>query len=161
MSAPNFAAVWQALSAIPAGIDGVAVVVGANLGTAASPRIVPVSEELVDTPAVALAPGAWTNIAGGAARISMEWRGSILVPRESPGDGSIELLRIFGLLLERFAAHAKPTGGDTALQFALITEGDGLSFEEWPIDSNAWYLTWPFGLETKWNPNTLAYTAAE
>jgi hypothetical protein len=162
VSAPDFNKVWQAMSGVAAGVAGVSVVLGANEGDAANPRVVPIADELLDLPAIVLVPGDWTNVAGGASRISIDWLGAIYVSRDAPGAGSNLLFDVFARMLEAFAAHAKPTGGEATLQYALITKGPGLQAEKWPqTETGADYLTWPFEIETRFNPNTLTYTAAE
>ena len=161
MSAPDLRAAWQAIADVCALIDGLAVVMGANDGTADSPRVVPLADAIPDWPALVLVPGPWTNTAGGAARIGVTWLGSIYVPREAPGDGSVILLATFKSLLEVLAAHAKAGATDPVLQYVLATTGPGLSSERWPnTDVGAVYLTWPFELEVRFNPNTLQYSPA-
>jgi hypothetical protein len=161
VSGPELRDAWQAIADVCALVEGVAVVMGANDGTAAAPQVVPIADEILDWPAIVLVPGPWQNIAGGAARFTVNWLGSIYVPREAPGDGSVILLDTFQRLLEVVAAHSKAGATDPVLQYVLLTEGPGLSNERWPNrDDGQPYLTWPFELEVKFNPNTLTYSPA-
>lgn len=159
MTALATASVFEALSKVCADATSVKAVLGVDIGGAGTNIVAPLADDLPDTPAILIVPGAWTNIAGGAARVTYTAHGSIWVDREHPGDASVELMNIFDALIDAFAARAKAYEPTAALQSVLITDGPGLSEAEWPAGSEHWYLTWPFDLEIKVNPNNLIYRA--
>lgn len=158
------AEVYQALSKVCADVAKVKVVYGVLVSDAGTTVVQPLADELVDTPAILLVPGPWENIAGGAARINDTAHGTILVRRDDPGEGVVRLLEIHDLLIAAFAARSKAYATVPILQSVLVLGGDGLSTMEWPEGigelNSTTYLTWPFRLEVKRNPNDLAYQAA-
>jgi hypothetical protein len=145
-------AVYEALSRVCGDVTGVRVVYGATDGASGSPVVVPIADDLLDTPAILLVPGPWSIIAGSHRRDTHTAQGAIYVPRESPGDGVAKLLQLHGLLAAAFEARSKAYATVPALQSVLLTEGSGLSIAQWPpTETGAVYLTWPFELEVKVN----------
>lgn len=145
------ALIYEALSRVCANVAGVRIVMGVNLGTAQSPVVVPIADELPDLPAICLWPGPWEIIPGSWRRDTHTVRGVIVVGREAPGDGVTTLLGLFDDLGTALMARAKAYDAEPALQSVLMTRGDGLTEVEWPRESNAWLLAWPFELEVKVN----------
>lgn len=146
------AAWFEAVGRVCADVTAVKVVQGVNTGENGTTRIVrPLMDDLASTPAIVLVPGPWTVIAGSAARLTFTVDGAIYVPRDRPGDRLVELLEIYDALFDAFAARGKAYAAEPTLQSVLITRGTGLERAEWPPDSNAWYLSWPFELEVKVN----------
>lgn len=154
MSQLKLPTIFQALTRVCSDVTGVKVVYGVNIGTGGGNQTVirPISDELADEPAIFLVPGAWNVIPGGGhGRFTLTAQGSIWVPRADPEAGSVALMEIFGDLYDAFVARSKAYQPDPTLQSVLLTEGEGMSDAEWPVDSNTWHLTWPFALEVKVN----------
>jgi hypothetical protein len=145
------ATIFQAVSKVCADASSAKVVLGVDLGTSGSPLVRPIGDTIPGTPAIFLVPGDWSIISGSARRDTYELRGAIYVPRENPEAGVVVLLDLFDQLVDALYAHSKAYGPNNQLQSVLPTEGPGLSDAEWPEESNAWYLTWPFSLEVKVN----------
>lgn len=156
MSSFDLPLIYEALSRVCADAAEVDVVYGTNVGTAVNPIVRPMSDESPSSPTILLVPGAWSVNVGGGARFTFTARGAILVPRSTnPGGDAVVLMRIFANLFDAFIARTKAYTASPVIQSVLPTEGAGLSDTEWPPDSNAWYLTWPFELEVKANVNAV------
>ncbi|HXU85590.1 MAG TPA: hypothetical protein VN773_07270 [Verrucomicrobiae bacterium] len=144
--------IFEALSRVCADVSQVDVVYGTNIGTAQSPIVVPISDDPPTSPTILLLPGAWSVIVGGMNRFTFDAAGTIFCPRDvAPGEGLVLLMQIFARLFDAFTARSKAYEASPVLQSVVLTEGPGLQSAEWPPDSEAWYLTWPFGLEVKVN----------
>lgn len=154
MPPPSFdtPAIFEALSRVCADVTSVKVVMGVNVGTAQSAIVAPLRDSIEEWPAIFLVPGPWSVIPGQRnARLTFTALGAIYNPRDDVGDSSVAVLRVWDLLFDAFAAHAKAYEPAPTLQSVLLTEGPGLSDAEWPPESSNWWLTWPFELEVKVN----------
>ena len=156
MSSFDLPLIFEALSRVCADAAEVDVVYGTNVGTAVNPIVRPLADASPTGPTILLVPGAWRVLVGGGARFTFTARAAILVPRSTdPGGDAVILMRIFASLFDAFIARTKAYTASPVLQSVLPTEGDGLSEAEWPPESNAWYLTWPFELEVTANVNAV------
>jgi hypothetical protein len=147
------ARIYQALSRVCADATGVKTVLGVNVGDPGNALVVPLADEIPELPAILLVPGPWQIIAGNWRRDTITALGAIFAGRDAAGagDASVLLMDTFDLLAAAFEARSKAYATEAVLQSALITSGPGLSSTEWPVDSDAWYLTWPFEIEVTVN----------
>lgn len=133
-----------------ADITGMTVIHGVTpptTGAGVHSSLRPVSDLLIDAPAVVMGYGGGPVISGPRVRHAATLNCAIWRPREELADAYDGLMGDLGNILEAIAARGKAYGLSTDVQSLLLTSFSAVDGAEWPPNSNRWYLVLPFECE--------------